>query len=383
MEEPLIGRRVRGPIEAIHETGCLQQMTDMANGDELESEDDLKTLKSLSDDFRRVQEQIGRVVIGQEDVIHELFVTLLGDGHALLVGVPGLAKTLLIRTLAQSLEMSFKRIQFTPDLMPADVTGTDVIFENQTGGEREFRFVPGPVFAHVVLADEVNRTPPKTQASLLEAMQENQVTVGGSVHSLPSPFFVLATQNPIEQEGTYPLPEAQLDRFMLQIMIGYPSETEELEIALTTTSTRPEAVESVIGVDAMLAYQDLVRRLPVSHAVGEYAVRLARATRPDSSSPLDMVKRYVRWGAGPRASQHLILAAKARAALKGQNQVRPEDIASVARSVLRHRVRLNFAADADGIETDRFIDELISSTPVEGNGATRGADQLFRSENTR
>ena len=343
--------------------------------------EDLLALEALKNDFGRVQQQIGRVVFGQEQVVQDLLVTILGGGHGLLVGVPGLAKTLLIRTLAQAMAMAFKRIQFTPDLMPADVTGTDVIFENRSSGEREFRFMPGPVFANIVLADEVNRTPPKTQAALLEAMQEKQVTIGGTRHTLPHPFFVLATQNPLDQEGTYPLPEAQLDRFMFQIMIGYPSQDEELEIALSTTSTEPAQVDSVIDADTMIRYQELVRRLPISQAVGDYAVRIARATRPDSPDADEQVQKYVRWGAGPRASQYLVLGAKAKAALMGQPQVRPDDVAAVAMSVLRHRVRLNFAAEADGVELEAFLQNLIHQTSVEGKGATRGADQLFRSEN--
>ncbi len=365
----------------VQDEGAVSKMAGVTNHDASDSCGDLQALEALKNDFGKVQQQIGRVVFGQEEVVQELLVTILGGGHGLLVGVPGLAKTLLIRTLAQAMAMAFKRIQFTPDLMPADVTGTDVIFENRSSGEREFRFMPGPVFANIVLADEVNRTPPKTQAALLEAMQERQVTIGGTRHDLPRPFFVLATQNPLDQEGTYPLPEAQLDRFMFQILIGYPSQDEELEIALSTTAADPAEIDAVIDAETMLKYQALVRRLPISQAVGDYAVRLARATRPDLSAADEHVRKYVRWGAGPRASQYLVLGAKAKAALMGQPQVRPDDVAAVALSVLRHRVRLNFAAEADGVQLEAFLQDLIRQTSVEGKGATRGADQLFRSEN--
>ncbi|MEM1446379.1 MAG: MoxR family ATPase [Planctomycetota bacterium] len=319
---------------------------------------------------QQLREQVAKAVVGQTEVIDQLFLALFCRGHAVLVGVPGLAKTLLVSTVAKSLALSFSRIQFTPDLMPSDITGTEVIEEDRTTGRRDLRFVKGPVFANCLLADEINRTPPKTQAALLEAMQERHVTAGGETHALPDPFFVLATQNPIEQEGTYPLPEAQLDRFMLMIRVGYPTEADELEVIRRTTSgDRPE-IEAVLDAEKVKAVQDLVRRVPVADHVASYALRLVRATRPpdrgeDDHRP-DFMQQYLRWGAGPRASQYLILGGKARAVLAGRTHVTPDDIASVAVPVLRHRLLTNFAAESEGITTDDLIERLLGAIDVAG-----------------
>jgi MoxR-like ATPase len=280
----------------------------------------------------------------------------------LLVGVPGLAKTLLVKSLAEALDLSFSRIQFTPDLMPSDITGTEVLEDKE--GHRLFRFIKGPVFAHIVLADEINRTPPKTQAALLQAMQEKEVTAGGETHHLELPFFVLATQNPIELEGTYPLPEAQLDRFMFNVPVGYPSQSEEERIVLETTGAAPPRIASVLGAADIMALQGLVRRIPVAAHVVRYAVQLARATRPDGPGP-DFVKQWVTWGAGPRASQYLVLGAKARAALSGRFAPGIEDVRAVAPLVLRHRLVTNFNAEADGVKVDRIIDDLLKAVPAE------------------
>lgn len=340
-------------------------------------------LAELSKQVQAIEEQIARRIIGQHAVVRELLVAMLASGHALLVGVPGLAKTLLIRTLSRALDVSFRRIQFTPDLMPADVTGTDVLVEDRSTGERAFRFVPGPIFANIVLADEINRTPPKTQAALLEAMQERQVTIGGQRHELPAPFFVLATQNPLDQEGTYPLPEAQMDRFLLQIFVDYPSRSDELQIALESNVVEDDAIERVIGGAQLLQFQSLVRRLPMAEVVADYAVRLTRATRPDGEGASERVRKYVRWGAGPRASRHLVLAAKAHAAIEGRSQATSDDVAAVAKSVLRHRVRTNFAAEADGVSAESFLDDLIRSiTPVPGDSAD-GLRSVVRSTPSR
>ncbi|MEM9752225.1 MAG: MoxR family ATPase [Planctomycetota bacterium] len=317
---------------------------------------------------QQLREQVGKAVVGQTEVIDQLFLALFCRGHAVLVGVPGLAKTLLVSTVAKSLHLSFSRIQFTPDLMPSDITGTEVIEEDRTTGKRELRFVKGPVFANCLLADEINRTPPKTQAALLEAMQERHVTAGGETHALPDPFFVLATQNPIEQEGTYPLPEAQLDRFMLMIRVGYPTAADELEVIRRTTSGERPEIEAVLDAEKVKAVQDLVRRVPVADHVASYALRLVRATRPpdrgeDDTRP-DFMQQYLRWGAGPRASQYLILGGKARAVLAGRTHVTPDDIASVAVPVLRHRLLTNFAAESEGITTDDLIERLLGTIDV-------------------
>ncbi|HRF02781.1 MAG TPA: AAA family ATPase [Pirellulaceae bacterium] len=333
--------------------------------------------------MRDVEAQISRRIVGQQRVIRELMIALSAGGHALLIGVPGLAKTLLIRTLARALAVEFRRIQFTPDLMPADVTGTDVLVEDKSTGDREFRFVPGPVFANVVLADEINRTPPKTQAALLEAMQERQVTVGGRRHPLPDPFFVMATQNPLDQEGTYPLPEAQMDRFLLQIDVGYPSREDELAIATEAGLATDDQIVPVLDGAALAEFRRTVESLPMATMVADYAVRLVRATRPESSEASESVRRYVRWGAGPRAGRHLVLAAKAAAALEGRPQATTADVAGVARSVLRHRVRVNFAAEADGIGTASLLDELIRSVPELAGVAADELGVPFRSPHAR
>jgi MoxR-like ATPase len=310
--------------------------------------------------------QIEKVIVGQRQVLDQVLICLFCRGHGLLVGVPGLAKTLLVSTLSQTLNLKFSRIQFTPDLMPSDITGTEVIEEDKTTGKRELRFVQGPVFANVLLADEINRTPPKTQAALLEAMQEHQVTAAGLKHKLPEPFFVLATQNPIEQEGTYPLPEAQLDRFMFEIRVGYPSEEEELEIVRRTTARVEATIEPVLSAEEVMEVQRIVRDVPVADHVIRYALRLVRGTRiREVSRRYDFVDRYIAWGAGPRASQYLILAGKARAILAGRTHVEPEDIKAVAHPVLRHRLITNFNAEADGVTSDEVISRLLEHVPID------------------
>jgi MoxR-like ATPase len=318
--------------------------------------------------YSRISQEVHKVIVGQDEVLDEMLLTMFCGGHALLEGVPGLAKTLLISTLARTLSLGFSRIQFTPDLMPSDMTGTEVIEEDKTTGARELRFVKGPIFANVILADEINRTPPKTQAALLEAMQERQVTTGGVRHVLPKPFFVLATQNPIEQEGTYPLPEAQLDRFMFNIRINYPTEEQEVDIVRRTTTDEDVHVETVITGDDVLRIQHLVRQVPVADHVVRYALRLVRATRiREESEKPQIVKDYLSWGAGPRASQYLVLAAKAKAILTGSSHVMPEHIQSIALPVLRHRIITNFNAEADGITTDDIITSLLDTITVDGS----------------
>jgi MoxR-like ATPase len=325
-----------------------------------ESQDDIQAVKALSDAYENMTDQLGRVIIGQTNVIEEVLVAIFCRGHALLVGVPGLAKTLLIRTISDVLHLSFKRIQFTPDLMPSDITGTDVLEEDHTTGKRVFRFVHGPLFANMILADEINRTPPKTQAALLEAMQEHMVTVGEKSYDLPDPFFVLATQNPIEQEGTYPLPEAQLDRFMFNIMVDYPSADEELQIMKQVTGTYQAELDSVLTGDDILRLQEIVRRVPVADHVHQYARDLARATRPAGNEAPDFINEMVNWGAGPRASIYLILAAKARAILHGRYHATTEDVREMALPVLRHRVLTTFNAEAAGVTSDEVILRLLS-----------------------
>jgi len=319
---------------------------------------DLKAVERLNEGFAAIKSEIGKVIIGQEEVIEQLLIAILARGHCLFVGVPGLAKTLLISTLAKTLDLKFSRIQFTPDLMPSDITGTEVIEENRATGAREFRFVKGPVFANIILADEINRTPPKTQSALLQAMQEYEVTAAGETHSLTKPFFVLATQNPIEQEGTYPLPEAQLDRFMFNIYVDYPSEADENEIVRTTTSAYEANAGVVMKAEEILELQDLVRRVPVSDTVIAYAVRLARSTRPVEGSP-DYIKNWVTWGAGPRASQYMVLGAKTRAILRGRPTPSVDDIRAVARPVMRHRIVTSFSAEAEGVGTLDVVDKLV------------------------
>lgn len=320
-------------------------------------------LRKVPEARRKLREELSRVIVGQESVIDELMLCLFSRGHALLVGVPGLAKTLLVRSLAQALDLSFARIQFTPDLMPADVTGTEVLQEDRTTGARAFRFIPGPLFANVVLGDEINRTPPKTQAALLEAMQEYQVTCGGKRHSLDLPFFVLATQNPIEQEGTYPLPEAQLDRFMFLITVDYPTKDEERRILRLTTEGEMPPIRPVLTKSEILELQTIVRRVPIADHVLEFAVDLARKTRPSEGEAPDFIKTSVTWGGGPRASQFLVLGAKAHALLDGRPEASIDDVKAVAHPVLRHRVVTNFAASAEGITSDHLIDRLLGNTP--------------------
>jgi len=316
----------------------------------------------------RLREQVGKVVVGQHEVVDQVLIALLTRSHALLIGVPGLAKTLLVSTIARSMSLAFSRVQFTPDLMPSDITGTEVIEEDKATGQRRLRFVKGPVFANVILADEINRTPPKTQAALLEAMQEHHVTAGGVQHALPEPFFVLATQNPIEQEGTYPLPEAQLDRFMFMIRVSYPSETEELEILRRTTTRATAEVEPVVSAEEVLSMQDVVRDVPVAEHVARYALKLVRATRRPKRGEDDhrpaFAQQYLNWGAGPRASQNLILAGKARALLQGRTHVMAEDIDAIAGPVMRHRLIPNFAAEAEGVTADDIVDRLVETIDV-------------------
>jgi MoxR-like ATPase len=322
---------------------------------------DIELLERTADVSAAMRVQVEKRIVGQREVVDELLTALLANGHALLVGVPGLAKTLLVQTVADALDLDFSRVQFTPDLMPTDITGTEVIEEDRTTGRRVFRFVKGPIFANIVLADEINRTPPKTQAALLEAMQERAVTAAGKTYILPPPFFVLATQNPIEQEGTYPLPEAQLDRFMLELPIYYPSRAEEEEVAMRTTGEEEPKVEGVITASQLIEIQRLVRRIPAPPSLVSFAVRMARATRPgDEASPV--ASKYVAWGAGPRASQFLVLGAKARAASRGVAIPSYEDVREIAPAVLAHRLVLNFEAEADGRDTRDVIRELLEES---------------------
>ena len=325
----------------------------------------------------RLRDEVSRRIVGQRDVLDEILMAVLAGGHALLVGVPGLAKTLMVRSVGESMRLDFRRIQFTPDLVPSDITGTELLEENAATGARSFRFVRGPVFANIVLADEINRAPPRTQAALLEAMQEHRVTAAGETMRLPEPFFVLATQNPIEQEGTYPLPEAQLDRFLFDIRIGYPNEEEEVGILRSTTGAAEVSLAPVLDSEQTVALQRLTRELPAAEPILRYAAALARATRPPSdngasngaSTPTpDLVKRYVRWGAGPRAGQALVLGAKAHALLSGRAAVSPDDVRRVAQPVLRHRVLPNFAADADGISAEQIVAAVLRHVPAPESG---------------
>jgi MoxR-like ATPase len=327
------------------------------------SPEELGNVQKLQEAFAALRGELGKVIVGQSQVMEELLIALFCRGHCLLVGVPGLAKTLLISTLAKTLSLSFNRIQFTPDLMPSDITGTEVIEEEKATGVRSLRFVRGPVFANAILADEINRTPPKTQAALLEAMQEHQVTAGGVQHRLAEPFFVMATQNPIEQEGTYPLPEAQLDRFMFNVLVSYPSEQEEFDIVRLTTAPRKVELKHVLSAEDVLALQELVRKVPVADHVVKYAIHLVRQTRLGQADTPKFIKDYVSWGAGPRASQTLVLAGKARALLHGRYHVSTEDIRAVAYPALRHRVLTNFNAEAEGVKPDDIIKMLIDATP--------------------
>ena len=329
--------------------------------------DDVQQLARLAAGMTDLRTQVGQRIVGQHEVVDGVMIALLAGGHALLVGVPGLAKTLLVQTVAEALDLSFSRVQFTPDLMPGDITGTEIVEEDPATGRRLFRFVQGPVFANVVLADEINRTPPKTQAALLQAMQEHQVTAAGKTFRLPDPFFVLATQNPIEQEGTYPLPEAQLDRFMLELRVGYPSRDEEERIVEQTTGALRATVKPVLDAETMRALQALVRRVPVSKGLIRAAVKLVRMTRPTDADAPAMVRQYVEWGAGPRASQYLVLGAKARAALDGRPIADLDDVRAVATSVLRHRVVTNFSAEAADRNSEDLVEELLAGRAWEGS----------------
>ncbi len=324
------------------------------------SDEDIQAVKHLNQAYQKMTEMLGRAIVGQTEVIEQVLVAMFCRGHALLVGVPGLAKTLLVSTVAEVLHLSFKRIQFTPDLMPSDITGTDVLEEDRTTGKRIFRFVYGPLFANMILADEINRTPPKTQAALLEAMQEHHVTVGEKTYNLAEPFFVLATQNPIEQEGTYPLPEAQLDRFMFMVHVDYPSAAEEIEIMKMVTSTYQPELEVALTGEEIIQLQEIVRRVPVADHVYQYARDLARASRPASSDAPDFVNELVNWGAGPRASIYMILAAKARAILQGRYHATTDDVRAAALPVLRHRIITTFNAEAAGITTDEIVHRLLT-----------------------
>ena len=330
-------------------------------------------IERLGDATRRLKEQLSRVIVGQHDVIELMLVALFSRGHCLLEGVPGLAKTLLVSTLARSLNLTFSRIQFTPDLMPADITGTDIIEENKSTGQREMRFLIGPIFSHVILADEINRTPPKTQAALLEAMQERQVTVGRIRHQMSNPFLVLATQNPIEQEGTYPLPEAQQDRFMFKVLVTYPKFEEEVEVARRTTGIDVTDAQPVLSPQEINELQDLVRMVPISDHLIRYAIVLVRQTRVREPGVPEFLRAQLAWGAGPRAVQFLILGAKARALVQGRSHVAAEDIQALAKPVLRHRLVVNFAAESEGITTDDLIDQLLATTPAH-------EDQLIHDE---
>ena len=339
----------------------------MAASPQVSQLDDVQQLARLAAAMTDLRTQVAQRIVGQREVVDGVMIALLGGGHALLVGVPGLAKTLLVQTVAEALDLSFSRVQFTPDLMPGDITGTEIVEEDPATGRRLFRFVHGPVFANVVLADEINRTPPKTQAALLQAMQEHQVTAAGKTFRLPDPFFVLATQNPIEQEGTYPLPEAQLDRFMLELRVGYPSRDEEERIVEQTTGALRATVKPVLDAETMRALQALVRRVPVSKGLIRAAVKLVRMTRPTDSDAPAMVRQYVEWGAGPRASQYLVLGAKARAALDGRPIADLDDVRAVATSVLRHRVVTNFSAEAADRNSEDLVEELLAGRAWEGS----------------
>ncbi|MEX0867945.1 MAG: MoxR family ATPase [Pirellulales bacterium] len=334
---------------------------------------DTEAIEKLSSAREKITEQLSQVIVGQDEVIEELLISLFARGHCLLEGVPGLAKTLLISTLSRALDLSFSRIQFTPDLMPADITGTEVIQDNRSTGDREFRFLEGPLFSNVVLADEINRTPPKTQAALLEAMQERQVTVGRTRHPLADPFFVLATQNPIEQEGTYPLPEAQQDRFMFKVYVKYPKFDEEFEVARRTTTTQIDHIVPVLNADEIVDLQRVVREVPISDHVIRYALSLVRQTRIGEPGVPDFYQEHATWGAGPRAVQFLILGGKTRALLHGRTHVSTEDIATLAKPVLRHRIVLSFAAESEGVTADDLIEKLVETTPSKEDELTSDA----------
>jgi MoxR-like ATPases len=323
--------------------------------------DEVALVREINEKFNAVKKEISKVIVGQNEIVEQLLISLLSRGHCLLVGVPGLAKTLLIKTVAEATDLKFGRIQFTPDLMPSDITGTEIIEEDPVTRRREFRFIPGPIFSNVILADEINRTPPKTQAALLEAMQEYKVTVAGKTYPLEKPFFVLATQNPIEQEGTYPLPEAQLDRFMFNLWLDYPSYEEEVEIVKATTGAFLPEVDKVITADELTNYQELVRAVPVADNIIEYAAKIVHSTRPNNPEAPDFIREWVRWGAGPRASQYMILAAKTKAVLEGRFTPNRDDIRSVLNPILRHRVITNFSAEAEGITSVDIVIKLTET----------------------
>ncbi len=333
----------------------------MNTAKELQTLNDIEAVEGLKQAFIDIKNEIAKVIIGQDEVIEHLLISLLARGHCLLIGVPGLAKTLLIKTLSEVLDLKFSRIQFTPDLMPSDITGTEIIVENFSSGEKSFRFVKGPLFANIVLADEINRTPPKTQSALLEAMQEHRVTAAGQTYVLDEPFFVLATQNPIEQEGTYPLPEAQLDRFMFNLWIDYPQFNEEVNIVKSTTSPYEPNLRHILGAKEIIDYQDLVRRVPVADNVIQYAVKLVTMSRPRSSTAPKFIKDWLSWGAGPRASQYLILGGKTKAILERRHTPDIEDIRAMAGPVLRHRIVPNFNAEADGVTPIQIVEQLLKS----------------------
>ncbi len=320
------------------------------------------TTEKIAELMRDIRTRIAKVIVGQENVIEQVLIGLMARGHVLLVGVPGLAKTLLVRTIAGAMTLDFNRIQFTPDLMPSDITGTDILEEGERG--MEFRFLRGPIFANVILADEINRTPPKTQAALLQSMQEMEVTASGKTYALEPPFFVLATQNPIEQEGTYPLPEAQLDRFMFEVIVDYPTSDEEVRIVKETTASVEVATEAVVGKEDIIAMQEMVRSVPAPDHVVKYAVSLVRASRPAEETATEFVKKWVAWGAGPRASQNLILGAKAKALLRGADAAAVGDVRALALPVFRHRLIPNFSAEAEGVKSDRIVEDLLDKVPA-------------------
>lgn len=372
VQVPSGGRRLCGcgtwlAGEEVVEVELAEPAEDLRQWPKIEG--DLSAIERLNDGYRRITRELGKIIVGQQRVIEELLIAIFARGHCLLVGVPGLAKTLMIRALADSLNLSFSRIQFTPDLMPSDITGTEVLQEDKTTGQRLFKFLHGPIFSNVILADEINRTPPKTQAALLEAMQERQVTVGGSKHKLPDPFFVLATQNPIEQEGTYPLPEAQQDRFMFNVLVDYPEEEEEFKIVEMTTSVHQPKLDRVLSATDILEMQDIVRKVPVAPYVIRYAMKFTRLTRKDKGEVPNFIRDFVTWGAGPRATQFLVLGAKARAVLHGRYYVSCEDIRAVAVPVLRHRIITNFNAEAEGIKSEDIVHRLAEIIPRDPNEA--------------
>ena len=370
-EPPAAPRAGQAPVE-LSEEPLAGQPAEL-------SMSDVQAIEKLNAARQRILSQLAQVIVGQNQVIEELLISLFSRGHCMLEGVPGLAKTLLISTLSRTLNLTFSRIQFTPDLMPADITGTEIIEENRSTGGRERRFLEGPLFANVILADEINRTPPKTQAALLEAMQEHQLTVGGKRYVLDEPFFVMATQNPIEQEGTYPLPEAQLDRFMFNTFIDYPDEDEELAIVKRTTADVTAEVTATLQAEEIVALQRTVRRVPVADHVVRYALRLTRSTRPNRQESPQFVRDYVNWGAGPRASQYLVLGAKARAVLQGRFSASCDDIRAVAHPVLRHRILTNFNAEADRVKPDDVVRRLLESVPVDDKATGGNLPELFRS----